>query len=274
MAHSKKIFNQEQHELELLEQAMLKQAMQDSLLQSEKKNIEENEDNEDKELQKAINLSLNSFENENTNEDFWNMIEENGDNELQKAINLSLKLFENENTNEDFWNMIDNKCLNERGYKIRYSEPNGECQFISLSDAMKDAFEGSDNIPSKYRSGSSLRQEVVTHMEIFTDHYKEMFENGANFQVPECKEFWKDNKCPWDKYLSLMRKQGTYGDQLTLQAASDMLGVNIALFQITKKHGEYVCDLRTIESHGLRHKNRKLVIAFYGVHYNSATFKF
>ena len=111
---------------------------------------------------------------------------------------------------------VPNHPINDREFSdmdsvfVLYNPPgNGNCQFEALSFWL--------NRGGIHRSAQSIRGEIVTYLE----------HHSVNIEGVPLELF---AGMPWSKYLQAMANDGTYGDQLTLQAAADIYSLEIIVF--------------------------------------------
>ncbi|MCO5573227.1 hypothetical protein L7F22_026996 [Adiantum nelumboides] len=134
----------------------------------------------------------------------------------------------------------DHQRLLERLYEYGLQEQrmsgDGNCQFRAISDQLYGT-------PEKHKS---VRKHIVQQLKSWKDLYREY--------VP----------MKYSDYVRKMKKQGEWGDHVTLQAAADCFGMKICLVTSFK-------DTRYIEilPKTLRQRN-DIFLSFYSeVHYNS-----
>lgn len=87
-------------------------------------------------------------------------------------------------------------------------QPDGNCQFAALADQLRSI----DII----RSARSLREEIVKDLQ-------------SNPQTTHGVSFSDFVEGPWNAYLKSMGQNGTYGDHITLQRASEMFKVRLLI---------------------------------------------
>ncbi|KAH7387949.1 hypothetical protein KP509_16G050100 [Ceratopteris richardii] len=112
----------------------------------------------------------------------------------------------------------------------------GNCQFRAISDQLYQT-------PEKHKS---IRKHVV-------------------YQLKACKGWYQEYvPMKYSDYLKKMRRQGEWGDHVTLQAAADCFGMKICLVTSFK-------DTRYIEIlPKTRQQNADIFLSFWSeVHYNS-----
>ena len=97
--------------------------------------------------------------------------------------------------------------ITNQGYAIIYDPPgNGDCQFAALPYLLQRI--------GVYRSPSTLRAEAVRYLEA----------NDRDHEGWPLKLFVAT---PWSSYIQLMRRSGTFGDDLTLRAVANLFNVEI-----------------------------------------------
>ena len=107
--------------------------------------------------------------------------------------------------------------LTEEGYSMTFNpSKDGNCQFSAIAHALSEY--------GIFRSPTTLRYEVVEYLRN-NSHNAE----GFPFDVFLTQ--------PWEDYLQEMSHHGTYGDQITLQAVADMLGVEILVISTLGSEG-------------------------------------
>ncbi len=118
-------------------------------------------------------------------------------------------------------------------YEVR---GDGNCQFRSLSDQL-------------YRSPQhhvQVRRTIVKELRAHPQHYK-----------PYVTEYYRE-------YCNAQAKDGTWGDNITLQAAANVFGLRIIC--ITSFEDMFVISIEPVQARG----NRILYLSFWAeVHYNS-----
>lgn len=178
------------------------------------------------------------------------------------------------------------KLVLKDGKKIKI-DPNGECQFSAISHALGQTFK--EQIPlydkngnekkraiPKYNDGAMVRRAVVQYMKQRKKKYEDIYNDKFKDDFPECKKFnilGKTN-CNYEEFLSIMEEKETYGNHLTLQAAADMLCIDI---RIKQENGEYVIENNPDEGQKcflknflLNNPNQEIIIFYNGVnHYDS-----
>ena len=96
------------------------------------------------------------------------------------------------------------------GLFLLYNPPgNGNCQFEALCFWLSHL--------GIFRSAETIREEVVQYLE---DHPNNA--EGIPLELFAAM--------PWSQYLREMLTDGTYGEQLTLQAAADLCNIQIVVF--------------------------------------------
>lgn len=102
-----------------------------------------------------------------------------------------------------------NQPFSDQGYHITYNPPgDGNCQFSALARLLQTI--------GIFRSEESLRREIVRYLT----------ENPNNQDGFPCELF---AGMPWSQYLASMAQNGTYGDQITLQAVANLFNVEIVI---------------------------------------------
>ena len=99
--------------------------------------------------------------------------------------------------------------LTNQGYELIYDPPgDGDCQFTALSFFLRDI--------GIHRSADTLRKEVVRYLELNdVDQYGWPLELYVGV--------------PWSEYLNQMSHIGTYGDELTLRAVSNIFNIELTI---------------------------------------------
>ena len=106
------------------------------------------------------------------------------------------------------------------GYEIEYDPPkDGSCQFSCLSEELK-------HLGIAQLSAIELREEIINYL-------------SKESVKPDFKEFIENSDL--QTYLQKMALQKTYGDNLTLQAATERFGLHISV--ISSKGEKYNRDL-------------------------------
>lgn len=98
------------------------------------------------------------------------------------------------------------KKLLPLGYFVREVTGDGNCLFRSIADQLE--IEGLDHI--------EVREKIVRHITENRESYEPFIEDDV----------------PFDRYISAMAKNGTWGGNLELQACSMAYTVNIKIFQV------------------------------------------
>ena len=107
--------------------------------------------------------------------------------------------------------------LTEQGYSMTFNpSKDGNCQFSAIAHALSEY--------GIFRSPTTLRYEVVEYLR----------NNSHNAEGFPLDVFLSQ---PWEDYLQEMSHHGTYGDQITLQAVEDMLGVEILVISTLGSEG-------------------------------------
>ena len=105
--------------------------------------------------------------------------------------------------------LFSSRLLNQ-GLAVRFDPPkDGNCQFSALCNQLTQI--------GIFRSPKTLREELVEYLQTHPD--------GADGFPLELFV-----GLPWDEYLKSMACDGTYGDHLTLQAAANVLQIQIIVF--------------------------------------------
>lgn len=137
-------------------------------------------------------------------------------------------------TDADYLTLTDR--LNLFGMRERVMEGDGNCQFRALADQMY-------HDQSRH---ADVRRFVIAQLQ----GQRELYEP----YVPEA----------YEEYVERMSRPGTWGDHITLQAASDAFGLKICV--LTSYEESYFLE---IDPKALRYK-RKLWLTFWAeIHYNS-----
>ena len=106
------------------------------------------------------------------------------------------------------------ESFKDQGFSISHNPSgNGNCQFSTLSYLLKNI--------GIHGSARTFRQEVVNYLS----------ENTENSKGQPLEHF---ARLPWSQYLNSMTQTGTYGDHITLQAASNLYNI---WFQIVFSFG-------------------------------------
>lgn len=84
---------------------------------------------------------------------------------------------------------------------------NGDCQFAALTDQLMNI--------GIFRSATSLRPEIVRDLQ-------------SNPQTTHGTPLANYVEGSWDAYLQSMGQQGTYGDHITSQRASELFNVQVS----------------------------------------------
>ena len=109
------------------------------------------------------------------------------------------------------------QVLTEQGYGMTLNPcKGGNRQFSALAHALSEY--------GIFRSPTTLKYEVVEHLR----------NNPHNAEGFPLDVFLTQ---PWEDYLQEMSHHGTYGDQITLQAVADMLGVEILVISTLGSEG-------------------------------------
>ena len=93
------------------------------------------------------------------------------------------------------------------GLRVKSMPPDGNCLFHSLVDQLYGEDGGGD--------AADLRRRVVDHIAAHRDAFEPFVEDDEKF----------------DDYVRRMREDGTWAGNLELQAASQVLGRNLRIFQ-------------------------------------------
>ena len=119
-----------------------------------------------------------------------------------------------------------NKKMYKKNYLIPYSNHREKFTDINFSisyDPAKDAncqFSALCHELANigiFRSAETLREEIVSYLE-----------SHPNSPDGTPTELFAGT--PWDQYLRLMARDGSYGDHLTLQAAADVFNIQIVIY--------------------------------------------
>ena len=101
------------------------------------------------------------------------------------------------------------ETFEDQGYTIAYNPScDGDCQFSALTYFFQRI--------GVYRSANIIRQEIVQYLS----------ENPNNSGRQPLEYF---TGLPWSRYLRNMALSGTYGDHITLQAASNLYNTKIEI---------------------------------------------
>lgn len=142
--------------------------------------------------------------------------------------------------------------LGLRGFVIKDVEALGNCQFDAVADQLNY------NKYSKNETKATLRQKVVAWL----DEHKTLptLPGQALKDLPEE---------PWDTYIENMRKDGTWGDQITLLALSALYQMTIVLMSDASE--DFVVITTLPEAWNIQIIPERIIYLGYysGVHYVS-----
>ena len=141
--------------------------------------------------------------------------------------------------------------LKKGGFKLIRVPGDGNCQMHALADQLKI-------VHKKHISHTQVRKDITEWLN--NNKNTEIDKDGTTLLVAS-------GISDWEKYVENMKKYGTWGDEITLLAASVFYRVKIKVFSSLS---EYV---HTIECPFLvkRYKSKDLVIGHYHeVHYSSS----
>lgn len=114
-------------------------------------------------------------------------------------------------------------------YVISYDPPkDGNCQFSAISKLLQAI--------GIFRSNQTLRREIVRYLE-------------ANPSTSDGTPLQNFTDLPWPQYLAEMSQNGTFGDHITLQAASNLF--NIAFVVISSLGAGATATLSPMDSNPL-----------------------
>ena len=127
--------------------------------------------------------------------------------------------------------------LEERGLRENEVDGDGNCQFRAIADQLYGS-------PDRY---AEVRANIVEHLRSNSSRYSAF--------VPDS----------YDAYIEIMGRDGNWGDHLTLQAASNVYGLEIRVY--TSYDGNWERVIRPTDDGNIR---RAIQLSFYAeLHYNS-----
>ena len=141
--------------------------------------------------------------------------------------------------------------LEERGLRENEVDGDGNCQFRAIADQLfgspyRYAEVRANIVPSPYRY-AEVRANIVEHLRSNSSRYSAF--------VPDS----------YDTYIENMGRDGNWGDHLTLQAASNVYGLEIRVY--TSYDGNWERVIRPTDDGNIR---RAIQLSFYAeLHYNS-----
>ncbi|CAH3129763.1 unnamed protein product, partial [Pocillopora meandrina] len=138
------------------------------------------------------------------------------------------------------------KAIEDQGFKLVYNPPgDGNCQFAALLHQAKRL--------GILRSPETMRKEIVEYLK------SNPYDNDGFLLLEHLAD---DEFACWDDYITLMARDGTYGDQITLPSAS-VSAATVYLGHLAENQGEHYVSLEQVADHndaniakGLTHGSR------------------
>ncbi|CAH3136240.1 unnamed protein product, partial [Pocillopora meandrina] len=125
------------------------------------------------------------------------------------------------------------KAIEDQGFKLVYNPPgDGNCQFAALSHQAKRL--------GILRFPETMRKEIVEYLK--SNPY-----DSDGFLLLE--HLADDEFACWDDYITLMARDGTYGDQITLYAAANLYNIDIQIVSSLGNQGEHYVSLEQVADH-------------------------
>ena len=153
--------------------------------------------------------------------------------------------------------------LSSIGYTLGETYGDGNCQFYAIAEQV---------FPKK-TTNSPIEPESESEFEGPNEDYDVHLYSGCTVVRNEVCDYIKQNEEQFslyldtdessdiDCYISEMSEDGSWGDNLTLQAASDLYDLEIVLFRFTGKKG-MPFQMRITPQHGKPH-TRTIYLAYW-----------
>ena len=116
------------------------------------------------------------------------------------------------------------KVIEDQGFNIQYNPPgDGSCQFAAVANQLSAL--------GIFRLAETMREEIVRYLQTTTV-------DNEGFPLLEfLPEFTS-----WEQYLEYMARYNTFGDQITLFAAANLINVNIQVISTLGSGAEHLFE--------------------------------